>query len=182
MKKRTQTTRRTTNRLISLFLSAVMLLTTLTVIPTTVFADGNETEIGFSKTFYGDGYEIEYKITGGWGMAPWGVTRVIEVIVHNTGTEDIENWMLAIDDFGGEFNGFWSGATIAYTESGFQYIKNAGFNSVIEPGMSQSFTYPLNDPTAAPGRMAMAQERVTRSLEDFDVSVAVDMEWGVGTV
>jgi hypothetical protein len=146
---------------------------------TAVFADAYGTNIGFSKTFYGDGHEIEYKITGGWGMAPWGVTRVVRVEIHNTGTKDIENWMLAYDDFCGSIEHIWSGAVFAYTDSGLKYIKNHGWNAVIEPGGFAFFEYPLIDPTGAPGSIVMAQERTVR-MSGFYVDVVVDNDWGTG--
>ncbi|MDR2728874.1 MAG: InlB B-repeat-containing protein [Chitinispirillales bacterium] len=165
-------------RLISLLLSLILLLGTISTIPIVALTVEDETEIGFVRTFYGDGYEIEYRITNGWGDIQWGLTRIVDVKITNTGDKPIENWMLEFDDFCGDIQYFWSGAMFAETEDGFKYIKNNGYNSEITPGNSFIFTYPLENPTGAPGSITMIQERVAVNPEDYAVSVIVDDNWG----
>jgi hypothetical protein len=145
---------------------------------TTASADMPGTAIGFVQVFTTDNYEIKREIINGWGAFPWGVTRVVEVTITNTGDKPIENWLLAYDTFGGTLNTIWGSAIIETTACGLVYIKNHGWNGDIEPGASVSFTYPLENPTGAPGKMVLVQDRVSVNEHDFDVSLQIDHDFG----
>lgn len=104
-------------KLMSLFLSMVMMLNMVMLIPFDVFAAETGT------TFNYDGYKVDYNITSSWGN-----NQGIIVTVTNTGTETIENWMLAYDNFNGNIEGIWN-AAIAQTDSDVKYVRNVGHNA-----------------------------------------------------
>ena len=91
-----------------------------------------------SRTYIYDNYTVDYYITDSWFD-----TQNITIFVTNMGDEPIENWMLAYD-FNGEINGIWN-AEVKQNADGVKYIKNLGYNNIIEPNSTISFGYTLND-------------------------------------
>jgi subtilisin family serine protease len=146
--------------------SVAMLASTLTCMPTAVFAD--ETT---SRTYTYDGYEITYDVTNSWGD-----TEAISVTLTNTSDETIENWMLVYDDFNGEISGIWD-AEVESTNSGYEYIRNSGYNANIAPNQTISFGYNLDDSVGKPDVIVMAQDRLEKSTSAYDVALNIVNEW-----
>jgi hypothetical protein len=154
-----------TKKLMSMFLSLAMLLSIITAMPFSVSANSN------GATFEYDGYTVDYVIN-----STYGINQSINVTVTNTGTETIENWMLAYDDFNGNITGIWN-ASVAESDSGTEYIRNVGHNANITPNASINFGYTLTDFTGVPGSIVMCQERVEKQT-GFSATLNVVNDWG----
>ena len=147
--------------------SLTMFTSTLAYLPVTASAE-EET----SKTFTYDGYTVDYNVTNSWGD-----TDVISVTITNTGTETIENWMLAYDDFCGKIDSVWD-AKEEKTDSGYKYIKNSGYNANISPDSSVTFSYTLESSTGTPKTIVMAQNRLEKPSSGYYAELKVNEEWG----
>ena len=123
------------------------------------------------RTYVYDDYEITYDVTNSWGN-----TETIDISITNTGNETIENWMLAYDDFNGEISNIWD-AKVTETDSGYQYVRNVGYNANIEPNQSISFGYTLDDYTGIPDVLVMTQERLEKSTASYDATLNIINEW-----
>ena len=117
------------NRLLCFILTLTMFVS---LMPTNVIAVDN------FKTYTYSDYVIEYNITNEWEN-----NQNVSITVKNIGAEPIENWMLAYD-FCGEINGIWN-AFVETDDYGNEYIKNAGYNNVIEADETVNFGYTLNN-------------------------------------
>jgi hypothetical protein len=142
-----------------------------------------------AAVFVHDGYTIEYTI-----MSESGNSQEIEVTIINTGTEVIENWMLAYNRFYGNVGNI-SGAVIEQVDlivdplllpsldmfgelpNKLNYVRNTGDNASIALDEAVSFSYTLTDFTGVPDMIDMCQTRVTRE-SDYIVNVVVDDEDG----
>ena len=123
------------------------------------------------RTYVYDDYEITYDVTNSWGN-----TETIDISITNTGNETIENWMLAYDDFNGEISNIWD-AKVTETDSGYQYVRNVGYNANIEPNQSISFGYTLDDYTGIPDTVIMAQDRLEKPSSGFSAVLNIINEW-----
>lgn len=132
------------------------------------FAD--ETTSG--RTYIYDDYEITYDVTNSWGN-----TEAISVTITNTGDSTIENWMLAYDDFNGEISGIWD-AKVAETDSGYEYVRNVGYNANIAPNQSINFGYTLDDYIETPDVIVMVQDRLEKATSAYSAELNVISEWG----
>ena len=99
-----------------------------------------------NKVYEYDNYTAEYTITDSWDNS-----QNISITIENTGDTLIENWMLSYD-FCGDIAGIWN-ATVETDSNGSKYIKNAGYNNVIETGKSVEFGYTLNNAEGMPEKM-----------------------------
>ncbi len=146
-------------------ISILLVLVMLTYIfPIQVYA--NES---VSKIYQYNNYNINYNIINSWDNS-----QNIEIKITNTSEEQIENWMLSYD-FCGEIQGIWN-AEIKTTEDGGVYIKNAGYNCVIEPGCSVNFGYTLAEAEGFPSGFSMCQERVSKT-DGYEVTLNVIDSW-----
>ncbi|MCL2071718.1 MAG: leucine-rich repeat protein, partial [Oscillospiraceae bacterium] len=173
---------RNRNKIVSLFLSAAMLLGIVTAVPMSAFAD----EVSAARFEY-EGYTIDYSVAGA------GNSPNVTVTITNTGTEIIRDWALVYDDFGGNITGVW-GAVVSLTESGIlheelaakysdnpevsemlenfrkkfiselEYVESAS-NRGILPGESVSFGYTLSDATSTPGWIGFEADRVVAEVD-----------------
>ena len=142
---------------------------------------------GDTTTFEYDDYTIEYIVTGNSGN-----TQEIVVKITNTGTEVIENWMLAYNDFNGNIQNIWGAvierfdfelnelllgyeAYLGELPSELEYIRNTGENASIAPNESVIFGYTLSDVVDVPYAIVMCQKRVIRDY-GYDVYVEFDEE------
>ena len=117
-------------KIISVFLAIVSMIKLLSVVS---LADSD-----IWKTYVYDKFTVDYVITNSWENY-----HNISVTITNTDAEAIENWMLAYD-FCGEINGIWN-AFVETDDYGNEYIKNAGYNNVIEADETVNFGYTLNN-------------------------------------
>lgn len=154
------------NKVISMFLSTIMLLGLIAATPITA-----STNVTGTTSFPNDGYVVDYTITNAWNNG-----QNINVTITNTGTKTIEGWMLAYDDFCGSISNIWDAKT-AQTDFGHEYVRNAGHNANIEPGQSKSFGYSLDNPTGVPNSLTLCQERVAKS-NGYDAVLNVINDWG----
>lgn len=136
----------------------------LSIIPNIAYAEDLN-----SKTYTQDGYTIDYAVVNSWGNS-----QNVTVTIKNTGTEAIDNWMLEYD-FNGNVVGIWN-AVIEADNSGSEYIKNAGYNAVIEPEGSVVFGYTLENSTGFPNSIVMCQEEAVKE-SGYDVFLNVINEW-----
>lgn len=116
-------------------ITSVALLANMTAILPASVAFAEDTT---SRTYSYDGYDVLYEVSNSWGN-----TEVVSVTLTNTGSSAIENWMLYFDP-NGDIQ-YVSDATQKTTESGYSYIKNAGYNAEIAVDSSVSFSYAVND-------------------------------------
>lgn len=154
-------------KIFSAFVGMAMAANALITMPFSAFADEETT----SRTYIYDDYEISYDITNSWGN-----TEKISVTISNTGDSTIENWMLSYDDFNGEITGIWD-ANLAKTDSGYEYVRNAGYNANIQPDQSVSFGYTLNDYTGFPDTIIMSQDRLEKPSSGFSAELNIINEW-----
>lgn len=154
-------------KIFSAFVGAAMAANVFMTMPFSAFADEETT----SRMYIYDDYEISYDITNSWGN-----TEAISVTLTNTGDETIENWMLSYDDFNGEITGIWN-ANLAQTDSGYEYVRNAGYNANILPDQSISFGYTLNDNTGFPDTIIMSQDRLEKPSSGFLAELNIINEW-----
>ncbi|MDR2590949.1 MAG: S8 family serine peptidase [Oscillospiraceae bacterium] len=152
-----------TKKIISILLTITMLVGIIAAMPTV--------SANTVATFVHDGYTIEYNIDGNWGHG-----QNIRMTITNTGTETIENWMLAFDDFYGEIENPWN-AGIEQTDCGVEYLRNRNHNANISPNETVSFGYMLENPTGIPSVIVMAQERVEKTT-GFTAELNVVNSWG----
>jgi len=136
----------------------------------------SELAIGNSRTFTHDDWEIEIAVTGGWGDALWGFTRLFNVTITNNSDKVMKNWMLAYDNLHGNIESH--SVKVEETSSGLKYLKNMGWGGSIEPGSSWSFPYSIFNPTGLPQNITLVQEEVSVSANDYEISVHVDNDWG----
>lgn len=136
---------------------------TLNLFPLIAFAEDT------NKTYIYDNYTIKYNIVNSWEN-----NQNIEITITNTSAEPIESWMLSYD-FCGEIQGIWN-AEMKTTENDDVYIKNAGYNCVIEPGCSVNFGYTLTKAKGFPSKFSMCQERVSKA-EGYEVTLNVIDSW-----
>lgn len=155
-------------KMFSAFVGATTAINALMTIPFSAFADEETT----SRTYIYDDYEITYDITNSWGN-----TEKISVTISNTGDSTIENWMLSYDDFNGDITGIWD-ANLAKTDSGYEYVRNAGYNANIQPDQSVSFGYTLDDFTGFPDTIIMSQDRLEKPSSGFSAELNVVNDWG----
>ena len=153
-------------KIFSAFVGMALAANALITIPFSAFAD-EET----SRTYTYDGYDVSYDVTNSWGN-----TEMVSVTLSNTGDSVIENWMLSYDDFNGEITGIWD-ANLAKTDSGYEYVRNAGYNANIQPDQSVSFGYTLNDYTGFPDTIIMSQDRLEKPSSGFSAELNIINEW-----
>ncbi|MDR0919583.1 MAG: amidase domain-containing protein [Oscillospiraceae bacterium] len=161
-------------RLVAMLINSAMLLSIIAIVPFSASAD--ET----NSVYEYDGYTVDYEITNSWGD---GQYNNVTVSIENTGTETIENWMLAYD-FMGEAS-MQSGGEIFQTENGTTYVKNTGNNLTgfgdslnIDPGNSVNFSYSLINPTGTPDNFTLCQERADVDNSNFEVVLTPQYDYG----
>lgn len=155
-------------KMFSAFVGTVMAVNMFMTMPFSAFADEETT----SRMYIYDDYEISYDITNSWGN-----TEAISVTLTNTGDESIENWMLVYDDFNGEISGIWD-AKVAETDSGYEYVRNVGYNANISPNQSISFGYTLDNYMGVPDVITMSQKRLEKATSAYSAELNVVSEWG----
>lgn len=148
-------------KIINVLIAVILLFNLLSV---TIYAE----DVSL-KTYVQNGYMIEYNIVNSWGNS-----QNITVTIKNTGTEAIDNWMLEYD-FKGDIVGIWN-AVIATDSSGFEYVKNAGHNAVIEPESSVVFGYTLENAAEFPDSIVMCQEESVKE-NGYSIELKVIDEW-----
>lgn len=148
-------------KITSILLTVILLLN---CISSTVFAIEDQI-----KMYSYNNYDIKYNVIDSWEN-----NQNIEITITNTGEEPIENWMLSYD-FCGEIQGIWN-AEIKTTANGIEYVKNAGYNCVIEPDCSANFGYTLSGVEGLPSEFSMCQERVSKT-DGYEVTLNVVDSW-----
>lgn len=154
-------------RCFSSLIGVAMALNMFVAMPFTVAA-----EEPTSRTYTYDDYEVTYNVTNSWGD-----TETVSITLTNTGDEIIENWMLTYDDFNGEISDIWD-AEVTETDSGYEYVRNVGYNANIPPNQSISFGYTLDDYTGVPDVIVMSQNRLEKASSAYSVELNVISEWG----
>lgn len=142
----------------------IVVILLLNLVPVTVFA-----EEASLKTYVQNGYTIDYNIVNSWGNS-----QNITVTITNTGTAAIDNWMLEYN-FKGNIVGIWNAITVT-DNSGSEYVKNAGYNAVIEPEGSAIFGYTLENAAGFPDSIAMCQVESEKE-NGYSVELKVIDEW-----
>jgi hypothetical protein len=170
---------RKANKVISVFLTTVMFLGIIAAMPFSAAAVEFEQVFAYPER----GYSVTYTITSSWNN---GQNNNARVTITNTGTEVIENWMLAFDFMGAV--SMQSGGSIFTSDCGVTYVKNMGTNmsgyndSVnINPGMSVRFEYSLNNPTGVPDSFELRQQRVVLvRADDYEIEMIPrpNTDWG----
>lgn len=148
-------------KLFSILMTVALLLG---IMPGSIYAEESNL-----RSYIYDGYTIDYEVTDVWDNS-----QNITVTIKNTGTEAIENWMLAYD-FCGDIQGMWNG-TVETDDNGSKYIKNTGHNAVIEPESSAAFGYTLANFTGFPDSFEMCQERAAKE-SGYTIDLTVTDEW-----
>ena len=85
-------------RTISGILALTMTASIFSAVPASAYV-----EVGSSKTYYGDGYNVKYDVT-----SVWGDHSNVNVTLTNTGDEAIRNWALKYDT-DGDIENIWNG-------------------------------------------------------------------------
>ena len=123
----------TKRRLLMLILAVVMAITSIGIVPTSLYAKTKE-EKKQEVNYVGDGYTVNFKITSSWDGA-----FNANVTVKNTGDTVIDNWAMSFA-MPYEITNIWNG-TVEYNEEYIYIIKNAGYNQDISVGGSVSFGF-----------------------------------------
>ena len=124
---------------------------------------------GDSASFQFDGYNVDYRVTNSWGN-----TDIVSLTVTNTGDEPIEDWMLYFNPHG-DLQYVYS-AQLAEAD-GIRYIRNAGYNTVIEPDASVTFSYMISDCTEIPSQYDFCMTR-TEKTDGYTAALRVYENWG----
>ncbi|MCL1866139.1 MAG: leucine-rich repeat protein, partial [Oscillospiraceae bacterium] len=138
-----------------------------------------ECDDGDDETGTNDGskeydYTIDYETVSSWVEDGQNKHNIL-VTINNTGKEKIENWMLAYN-FNGKINGIWN-ASIEKTDFlKLDYIRNNGYNAVIQPGQSTSFGYTLTGSKGEPNSIVMCQEQIDK-FDGFSAVLNVNQDW-----
>ena len=121
-----------------------------------------------------DDYTVSYEITNSW--VENGVNKqTVHIIITNTGSETIENWMVAYN-FHGTIEGIWNAAVMKTEFLGLDYVRNMGHNANILPGQSVNFGYTLTGFKGVPNSIVLCQERFEKT-SGFSVELNVNHEW-----
>lgn len=132
-----------------------------------------DVEVGSSKTYYGDGYNVKYDVT-----SVWGDHSNVNVTLTNTGEEAIRNWALKYDT-DGDIENIWNGVVFD-SDEGYSIIKNAGYNYEIAPDGSISFGYTVVSADDLPESIVLSSERRDFDATDYSVTLNVENDWGTG--
>lgn len=134
-----------------------------------------DVEVGSSKTYYGDGYNVKYDVT-----SVWGDHSNVNVTLTNTGDEAIRNWALKYDT-DGDIENIWNGVVFD-SDEGYSIIKNAGYNYEIAPDGSISFGYTVVGADDLPESIVLSSERRDFDPADYSVTLNVENDWGTGFI
>ena len=156
-------------RTISGILALTMTAATLSVLPASA-----DTPTETSRTYYGNGYEVRYDITGAWGEY-----QNIQVTLKNIGNEPIQNWALKYD-LQGEVDNIWNGTVVSNGDD-WSIVKNAGYNYEIKQDSSVSYGYIISGKDLdIPDSIELCSERAAVSDSSYSVNLSVDSDWGSG--
>lgn len=148
-------------KIINILIAVILLLNLMSI---TIFAEDIS-----SKTYVQNGYTIDYDIANSWAN-----NQNITVTIKNTGIEAIDNWMLEYD-FKGNIVEIWNAITVTDNSSS-EYVKNAGYNAVIEPDGSAVFGYTLENAAGFPDSIVMCQEESVKE-NGYSIELKVIDEW-----
>lgn len=149
--------------------------------PIQIHADGVLKETHSQKTeeskrqYSGDGYEVTLEQTASWEGA-----FSVNVTLHNTGDETIQNWALKLTTANDILN-VWNGKIEVHKDD--QYIiRNAGYNQQIACGDSVTFGYTasLKESTPLPLDITTASWEKELDEEDYEVAFQVQNQWNTG--
>jgi hypothetical protein len=116
-----------------------------------------------------EGYSVCYDI-----IDSWDDMQKVSVSIQNTGSDDIENWMLYFDPKG-EITDIWN-AEKAITTNNTGYLRNSGFNSVIRTGESTEFGYIVKNEEEIPDTFILCQTRIGKE-EGYSVDLKEINSW-----
>lgn len=154
-------------RTFSCILASAMAASMAAVMPVTA-------EDNTLRTYFGDGYEVNYSIKGSWDG-----NQNIEVTLTNTGSESLLNWALKYDAHG-EIGGLWNG-TVYDSDSTKYIVKNAGYNYEILPEQEVTFGYTLTgDDLEFPETVELCSQRTERTTDGYSVEMSVMNDWDTG--
>ena len=123
-----------------------------------------------SKEYVYEDYSVNYEITNSWDN-----TEIVTATLTNTGSEVLENWMLYFTP-----NGLIHdlvGIEEAATAAGTTYFRNKGYNAKIEPSQSTTFSYAVDDCTAAPDQFTLCTTRKSKA-NGIEVTLGSYSSWG----
>lgn len=162
----------TKRRLLMLILAVVMAITSIGIVPTSLYAKTKE-EKKQEVNYVGDGYTVNFKITSSWDGA-----FNANVTVKNTGDTVIDNWAMSFA-MPYEITNIWNG-TVEYNEEYIYIIKNAGYNQDISVGGSVSFgfTAEYEGEILLPNSFLMVMTEETLESDAYEVSINISSDWG----
>ena len=136
------------------------------------------------RVYTHEGYEIIYSVS-----SRWSGNQNINVMVSNTGEEDICGWALSFVS-GGEIYSIWDARVIAgkdennITDDTAEYlIRSESYNGRIPAGGSISFGYQVaTDSVEFPADIKLCAEKVVLPEEAYTVSLNIGSDWQTGVV
>lgn len=160
-------------RLMASFLAVILSSQTLLVgdalHESTIVASAEDT---YTDNVYVDShsYDVSCQVKEGWG-----ITKIVEVTIRNTGTTTIENWMVYFNPNGAIQ--WTTDATQLTSSDGIAYFKNAGYRQDIAPDESVTFSYAVNDCEDLPETFYLCQKR-TFIEAGYSVQLIENESWG----
>ncbi len=159
-------------RLLSFMLAIMLILPPVSEVSMAV-VNAAENVTSNEKVYEHDGYIVVYKVT-----SEWEGHKAIEVTLKNTGTKNITNWALAIDNTG-DITGLWN-TVLSATDLNKHTVKCMDYNNTIQAGQSVTFGYTLKGTDlSVPDDISMCVVESVLS-EGFDVAYKVTGDWGTG--
>ncbi len=145
---------------------------------TAEWSDGTagQTDSAVERAYNHENYEIIYTV-----KSEWENHQTVEIRLKNTGETSIRNWAVSIET-PGTVTGLWNAvlSAVADEKDGNITVKNAGWNSVIEPGQFVTFGYTLEgENLSVPLDISLCT--VTENVQDAaGTELVITGEWEEG--
>lgn len=145
---------------------------------TAEWSDGTagQTDSAVERAYNHENYEIIYTV-----KSEWENHQTVEIRLKNTGETSIRNWAVSIET-PGTVTGLWNAvlSAVADEKDGNITVKNAGWNSVIEPGQFVTFGYTLEgENLSVPLDISLCT--VTENVQDAaGTALVITGEWEEG--
>ena len=129
--------------------------------------------LGCYQSVVSDVYTVDYVVDSAWGMQ---ANASIKITNHSA--EVIEDWQLSFQ-MNAKINDIWNGCIVKSTD-GEHIIKNAGYNSNINPGESVSFGFQI---TASEGQTVIVENYNLKEMTaSKEYAIINDSDEEVGTL
>ncbi len=159
-------------KVLSFILAIMLILPSVSEVSMAVI-NAAENETSDETAYEYDGYMVVYKVA-----SEWEGHNAIEVTLKNTGTKNITNWALSIDNTG-DITDLWN-AVLSETDADKHTVKCMDYNNTIQAGQSVTFGYTLKGTDlSVPDDISMCSVESVFS-EGFDVKYTVTGDWGTG--